>query len=98
MRHLTFGGLHRLDGKRVVVRMGFTPKQRRHVNAEATALRALHALHGADVPRLLAHGYTREGFAYVVTEYIDVSSVICLPGPSSLLTSSFCSRISQLVL
>ena len=84
MRHLTVGGMHRLDGRRVVVRMGFTPKQHRHVNAEATALRAMHALHGADVPRLLAHGYTREGFAFVMTEYIDVSSIADLPGPSSL--------------
>ncbi|KAK9865901.1 hypothetical protein WJX84_004609 [Apatococcus fuscideae] len=60
-----------LEGRRVVVRMGFTPRQCRHVNTEARALEALHALQGADVPRLLAHGYTREGFAYVITEYID---------------------------
>lgn len=92
--HLTsVGGMHRLDGRRAVVRMGFAPKQHRHVDAEATALRTLHALHGADVPRLLAHGYTREGFAYVITEYIDVSSVACLPGYFNLLTSSSCSHI-----
>ncbi|KAK9841468.1 hypothetical protein WJX74_006385 [Apatococcus lobatus] len=60
-----------LDGRPVVVRMGFTPRQRRHVDTEARALRAMHALQGADVPRLLAHGRMREGFAYAVTEYID---------------------------
>lgn len=75
--------MHRLGGRKVVVRMGFTPKQHGHVNTEASALKALHAVQGHDVPILLAHGCTREGFAYVVTEYIDVSPVTCLPGPAS---------------
>ena len=77
-QHLTVDGMHRLDGRRVGVRMGFTPRQCRHVHTEARALGAMQALQGADVPRLLAHGYTREGFAYVVIEYINVSSG-CLP-------------------
>ena len=56
MQPLTVDGRHRLDGRRVVVRMGFTPKQCRHVHTEARALRAMQALQGADVPCLLAHG------------------------------------------
>ena len=94
MRPLTVDGMHRLDGRQVVVQMGFTPRQRRQVVTEARALRAMHALQGADVPRLLVHGYTHEGFAYVVTNHIDVSSAACLPGASRLLTSSCCSHVS----
>ena len=93
MRPPTIDGMHRLDGRRVVVQMGFTPRQCGHVDTEAKALRAMPGLQGVNV-RLLAHGLTHEGFAYVITEYIDVSSVACPSGSSGLGTSFSCSHVS----
>ena len=67
----------RHDDRQVVVRMAFRRKHRVFVSSEVTALKALKDLQDSDVPRLLGHGYTHEGFAYVVTEYIEVGSLAC---------------------
>ena len=58
----------------VVVRVAFTPEHHEFVEAEVVALEALHALQGSDVPCLLAHGHTCEGYAFVVTECVKASS------------------------
>ena len=54
--------------------------------AEVSALTALQAIQGSDVPQLLQHGFTTEGFAYVLTEYIEVSSMACAPGQPQMCT------------
>ncbi|KAK9822969.1 hypothetical protein WJX74_010021 [Apatococcus lobatus] len=63
--------LARLGGKKVVLRLAFSPNMRPHVAAEVSALTALQSIQGSDVPQLLQHGVTTEGFAYVMTEYIE---------------------------
>ena len=73
---LTLDNVHRRNGQKVVVRLGVTPRQVRHVANEARALETLHSLQGSDVPRLLAHGYTTDGYAFVMTEYIEVSPAV----------------------
>lgn len=64
--------MSRRHGKDVVVRMGFRRRQRCRVAAEVAALEALQPLQGLDVPRLLAHGDIYEGYAYAVTERVQV--------------------------
>ncbi|KAK9832168.1 hypothetical protein WJX74_001297 [Apatococcus lobatus] len=60
-----------LDGQKVVIRMAFQPKHHKSVFAEVSALTTLHPYQGTHVPRLLDHGITSEGYAYISTEFIQ---------------------------
>ena len=77
--HPTHETVHRQNGQKVVVRLGSTPRLIRFVANEARALQTLHSLQGSDVPRLLGRGYTTDGYAFVMTEYIEVSPALATP-------------------
>ena len=66
----------RLGGRKVVVRLAFGPDQWPHVTDEVNALTALQDIQGANVPRLLQHSHTQEGFAYVMIKHMEVGSML----------------------